>query len=147
MLKDAIQPKGLKYITCAVVIYNPKTQKFLMQKRTKDKGGKWATTSGHPVYGQTSVEGMQTEIKEEIGLDVNADELEFVDTIERKEKYVDLYYLEGDYSLDSITMQKDEVDDVKWMSRREIESLHSANKYKETHYNYFIEVVKSKKIK
>ena len=90
---------------------------------------------------------MQTEIKEEIGLDVNADELEFVDTIERKEKYVDLYYLEGDYSLDSITMQKDEVDDVKWMSRREIESLHSANKYKETHYNYFIEVVKSKKIK
>ncbi len=147
MLKDAIQPKGLKYITCAVVIYNPKTQKFLMQKRTKDKGGKWATTSGHPVYGQTSVEGMQTEIKEEIGLDVNVDELEFVDTIERKEKYVDLYYLEGDYSLDSITMQKDEVDDVKWMSRREIENLHSANKYKETHYNYFIEVVKSKKIK
>ena len=147
MLKDAIQPKGLKYITCAVIIYNPKTQKFLMQKRTKDKGGKWATTSGHPIYGQTSVEGMQTEIKEEIGLDVNADELEFVDTIERKEKYVDLYYLEGDYSLDSIIMQKDEVDDVKWMSRREIENLHSANKYKETHYNYFIEVVKSKKIK
>ena len=147
MLKDAIQPKGLKYITCAVIIYNPKTQKFLMQKRTKDKGGKWATTSGHPIFGQTSVEGMQTEIKEEIGLDVNVNELEFVDTIERKEKYVDLYYLEGDYSLDSITMQKDEVSDVKWMTRKEVENLHSTNKFKETHYKYFTEVIKSKKIK
>lgn len=147
MLKDAIQPKGLKYITCAVIIYNPKTQKFLMQKRTKDKGGKWATTSGHPIYGQTSIEGMKTEIKEEIGLDVNINDLEFVDSIERKEKYVDLYYLEGNYSLDSIVLQKDEVDDVKWMSRKEVESLHSANKYKETHYKYFTEVVKSKKIR
>ena len=147
MLKDAIQPKGLKYITCAVIIYNPKTQKFLMQKRTKDKGGKWATTSGHPIFGQTSVEGMQTEIKEEIGLDVNVNELEFVDTIERKEKYVDLYYLEGYYSLDRNKKKKDEVSDVKWMTRKEVENLHSTNKFKETHYKYFTEVIKSKKIK
>lgn len=147
MLKDGIQPKDLKYITCAVIIYNPKTHRFLMQKRTKDKGGKWATTSGHPVFGQTSIEGMQTEIKEEIGLDVDQSSLEFVTTIERKKKYVDIYYLEGEYLLDNITMQKDEVDDVKWMARKEIETLHSTKKFKKTHYNYFSEVIKIKKIK
>lgn len=147
MLKDAIQPKGLKYITCAVIIYNPKTRKFLMQKRTKDKGGKWATTSGHPIFGQTSLDGMHTEIKEEIGLDVDKEKLEFITTIDRKEKYVDVYYLEGDFLLDDITMQKDEVDDVKWMSKKEIDTLHSSKKFKKTHYNYFIEVIKAKKIK
>ena len=147
MLKDAIQPKGLKYVTVAVFIYNPKTHKFLIQKRSADKGGKFGTTSGHPIFGQSSLEGMVTEIKEEIGLDVDKDSLKFIDTIERKKKYVDIYYMEKDIKLDNLSIQKEELDEVLWMSKKEIDLFYSKNKFKKTHYKYFNKLLEEVKIK
>jgi 8-oxo-dGTP pyrophosphatase MutT (NUDIX family) len=140
MLKDGILPKGLKYVTVIVFIYNPKNKKWLMQKRTKDKGGKWATTSGHPVSGQTSSEGMITEIKEELGIDVEKDELNFVTTVNRKHKFADIYYLEKNINISDIKLQKEEVDDVKWMSDKDVEAFYMDKNFKKTHYNYYNEL-------
>lgn len=137
MLKDGLKPRDLKYVTVAVAIYNPKNHKWLMQKRTKDKGGNWATTSGHPISGQTSVQGMISEIKEELGLEVLEDELKLITTFDRKDKFVDIYYLEKDINIEKLVLQKEEVDDVKWMSENDIEALYKAKKFKKTHYNYF----------
>ena len=147
MLKDGIQPKGLKYVTVAVFIYNTKIHKFLIQKRTADKGGKFGTTSGHPIFGQSSLEGMITEIKEEIGLDVDKDSLKLVDTIERKKKYVDIYFMETDKKLDNLSIQKEELEEVQWMNKKEIDLLYSKNKFKKTHYKYFNKVLEYVKIK
>lgn len=147
MLKDAIQPKGLKFVTVAVFIYNTKTHKFLMQKRTVDKGGKYGTTSGHPVYGQTSLEGMCSEIKEELGIDVDSNSLKLIDTIERKKKYVDIYYMETESRLENISIQKEELNEIKWMSKKEIDMLYSKNKFKKTHYKYFNTLLDNIKIK
>ena len=147
MLKDAIQPKGLKYVTVAVFIYNTKIHKFLIQKRTADKGGKFGTTSGHPIFGQSSLEGMITEIKEEIGLDVDKDSLKLVDTIERKKKYVDIYFMETDKKLDNLSIQKEELEEVQWMNKKEIDLLYSKNKFKKTHYKYFNKLLEYVKIK
>ena len=58
-------PKGRYYVTVMVFIENSKGE-ILMQKRSKPKGGKWATTGGHPKSGETSLQGMCTEIEEEI---------------------------------------------------------------------------------
>lgn len=141
MLKDGFKPKNLKYVTVAVAIYNPKNHKWLMQKRTKDKGGNWATTSGHPISGQTSIQGMVSEIKEELGLEVSEDELTLITTIDRKEKFVDIYYLEKDINIEDLVLQKEEVDDVKWMSNKDVEAFYKAKKFKKTHYNYFKELL------
>lgn len=140
MIKNGYQPKNLKYVSVAVYIFNPKNRKWLMQKRSKDKGGKWATTSGHPISGQTSAQGMVSEIYEELGLKVEEDELKFVTTVERKRKFVDIYYLEKDVDIQDLKLQKEEVDDVKWMSKKEIDAFYSNKKFKKTHYNYFQEV-------
>ena len=112
---------------------------------TKDKGGKWATTSGHPVSGQTSIEGMVTEIKEELGLAVKEEELNFITTVNRKEKFADIYYLEKDVDLNKLNIQKEELDDIKWMTQKEIEELYKAGKFKKTHYNYYKALVSSMK--
>ena len=120
MLKDGIQPKGLKYVTVVVFIFNPKNKKWLMQKRTKDKGGKWATTSGHPVSGTTSIQGMITEIKEELGLTVQEKELKLITTVQRKKKFADIYYLEKIIDINEVKIQKEEVDDITWMSDKDI---------------------------
>ena len=140
--KDGKVPKSLKYITVVVFIYNKYTKEWLMQKRSKDKGGKWATTSGHPISGQSSIEGMVTEIKEELGVDVKENELKFITTVNRKEKFADIYYLQKDLNVKDLNLQKEEVDDVKWMSNKEIENLYKASKFKKTHYNYYCELLK-----
>ena len=40
--------------------------KFLIQKRSKIKNGKYATTDGHPKSGEDSIQGIISEVKEEI---------------------------------------------------------------------------------
>lgn len=145
MLMDGIRPKGLKYVTVIALIYNPKNQKWLMQKRTKDKGGQWATTSGHPIAGKSSIEGMITEINEELGLKVDKDELKLINTIERREKFADIYYLEKEINVDDLVLQKEEVDDVMWMSTYDIDAFYNAKKFKKTHYNYFKESLRKMK--
>ena len=142
VIRDGKVPKGLKYVTVIVFIYNKYTKEWLMQKRSKDKGGKWATTSGHPISGQTSIEGMVTEIKEELGLTVKEEELNFITTVNRKEKFADIYYLEKDVDLNKLNIQKEELDDIKWMTQKEIEELYKAGKFKKTHYNYYHELLK-----
>ena len=85
---------------------------------------------------------MVTEIKEELGIDVKENELRFIITVSRKEKFADIYYLESDVNLKDINIQKEEVDAVKWMTKKEIEELYKAGKFKKTHYNYYQEALK-----
>lgn len=68
-------PEGMYPMVVMVCIQN-KEGKFLMQKRVSEKGGDWGVTGGHPKSGETPLEGMLTEIKEEIGVNVKSEDLE-----------------------------------------------------------------------
>lgn len=46
--------------------------KFLIQKRSKIKNGKYDTTGGHPKSGEDSIQGIISEVKEKIGLELKA---------------------------------------------------------------------------
>ena len=48
-----------------IAIQNSKGE-FLMQKRSENKGGDWGVTGGHPKSGESPVEGIITEVKEEL---------------------------------------------------------------------------------
>ena len=133
------------FIIAMLIILFCKNKKWLMQKRTKDKGGKWATTSGHPVSGTTSIQGMITEIKEELGLTVQEKELKLITTVQRKKKFADIYYLEKIIDINEVKIQKEEVDDITWMSDKDIEAFYNENKFKKTHYNYYKALVSSMK--
>ena len=62
-------PKGYYYLIVAIYIQNSKGE-FLIQKRVERKGGKWATTTGYPKAGETGLDGLLTEVEEEIGIDL-----------------------------------------------------------------------------
>ena len=51
-----------------IAIQNSKGE-FLMQRRVLEKGGDYGVTGGHPKAGETPLEGIVTEVKEELGLD------------------------------------------------------------------------------
>lgn len=129
-------PNGRYYITVVVWMQNSEG-KFLIQRTVPEKYHMWATTGGHPKSGENSLEGIVTEIKEELGLNVNPDELKLFKTIKTEDDFVDLYYLKHDFNIEEITVQKEEVEDVKWASIEEIESLINKKLFLPPHIEFY----------
>ena len=134
ILKGEDVPKGRYYITVAVFIENSKNE-FLLQ--INKKYDMWTTTGGHPKSGESSLEGIVIEVKEELGLDVEADRFELFKTIKTEDDFVDLYYLKGDFDLSKMEMQEEEVGNVGWFSRNAIEELIKDNKFLPPHIEFY----------
>ena len=117
-------PKGKYIIVILVMIQNSKGE-FLIQKRSKQKGGKFAATGGHVKSGQTSVEGMIDEIQEEIGLAVKPEELELLYSAieDEQDVFFDLYYMKKDFEISDLVLQEEEVESVSWKTIEEIDEL------------------------
>lgn len=134
-------PKGRYYITVVIFIQNNKNE-FLLQKRVKKKDGKWATTGGHPVSGETSKQGIITEIKEELGINVVEEKVELFKTIKTEDDFVDIYYLKQDIDINEIKIQKEEVEDVKWTTIEEIQKMIQQKIFSESHKAFFEDCLK-----
>ncbi len=134
--KEEDVPPGRYYITVVVFIENSKGE-FLLQKRALKKDGRWATTGGHPVSGESSLEGIVTEIKEELGQTVNQNELTLFKTIMTEDDFVDLYYMKKNININDIILQEEEVEDIKWATREEIEQLIEDDKFSKSHEEFY----------
>ncbi len=134
--KGEIVPKGRYYITVVIFIQNSKGE-FLIQKRVAKKDGKWATTGGHPVSGESSKQGIITEIKEELGIAVNNENIQLFKTIKTEDDFVDLYYLKEDIDINSVKLQEEEVDKAKWASIDEINEMIRNQPFSESHAEFF----------
>ena len=126
-------PEGYFYLMVVCFMQNNKGQ-FLMQKRVPEKDGKWATTGGHPKAGENSLTGMITEIKEELGISVNPNELQLFKEAKGKNSFCDLYYLKKDIDIKDITVQEDEVETVSWLTLDEINNLLKNGQFNKGHY-------------
>jgi 8-oxo-dGTP pyrophosphatase MutT (NUDIX family) len=134
ILKGDDVPKGRYYITVAVFIENSNNE-FLLQ--INKKYNMWTTTGGHPKSGESSLEGIVIEVKEELGLDVEPERFELFKTIKTEDDFVDLYYLKGDFDLSKIQMQEEEVGNVGWFSKEDIEKLINDNKFLPPHIEFY----------
>lgn len=141
-------PEGKYIVVILVMIQNSKGE-FLIQKRSKQKGGKYAGTGGHVKAGETSVEGMMSEIQEEIGLIVKPEELELIYSEREDEDQVffDLYYMKRDFEISDLVLQEEEVELVQWNTIEEIEELIKNNMFLINHAEEVyrtIEILKNK---
>ncbi len=144
--KNEPVPAGRFYVTVMVFIENSKGE-MLLQQRSLSKGGQWATTGGHPKSGENSIQGMVVEIKEELGVDVDEKELVLYKTIQTEDDFVDFYYLKKDINLEEIKMQDEEVQNVAWFSKSEIEKMIKNKTFFKYHiqpYRDFLEYISSK---
>ena len=120
--KGDIIPDGYYPMVVMVVIRNSKGE-FLMQKRVPKKGGDWGVTGGHPKSGETPIEGIITEVKEELGLDFSNEHFYLYDSgCDGKDCYK-MYYINKDIDIDDITIQKEELSEVKWFSMDELKHM------------------------
>lgn len=107
-----------------------------MQRRSKNKGGDWGVTGGHPKSGESPVEGVVTEVKEELGIDIEKNEvIEFNSGCDGKDCYR-MYYIKKDINLNDITIQE-ELSEVKYFSMQELEDMVEKNELNEDQVAFF----------
>lgn len=135
-------PDGKFILVVLSFIQNSKGE-FLIQKRSVQKGGKYASTGGHAKTGETSIQAMMTEINEELALNANEDELHLVYSGREDEDkiFFDLYYMKKDFSTNSLILQKEEVESVKWMTVDEIKQLISTNEFLNSNVDEFYKIL------
>lgn len=132
-------PEG-KYIVVVLVFIQNSEGKFLIQKRSERKNGKYATTGGHPKSRENSIQGIITEVKEEIGLDIKPEDLQlyYGGKSEIEKVFWDDYYVKMDVpDIDKLKLQEEEVASVHWFSIEEIKDLMKQDKFFKNHYEEF----------
>ena len=79
-------------ITVHCFIINSSNQILLTQRSlNQNRAGKWEDTHGGLQAGENSVLGIKRELKEEIGIDIQTNELKLIKTLKRKNKFKDIY--------------------------------------------------------
>lgn len=106
-----------------VCIFNAEAKLLTQQRQSYKKG--WSncwdvTTGGSALAGESSQEAAMREVQEEIGysLDLNGVAPNF--TIRFARGFDDYYLLEAEVDLDSLVLQEEEVQAVKWATMDEI---------------------------
>jgi isopentenyldiphosphate isomerase len=103
-------------------IYNQNGD-FLLQKRSKSKKslpGIWSVTCGAVSAGEDSVTAGIRETKEEVGISLTEEMLEFVARIKRRRSFIDIYFVKADFSLEDCVLQKEEVEEIRLCKGREL---------------------------
>ena len=136
-----IVPKGRYSIVVLAFIENSKGE-FLFQMTSKRKKNVWATTGGHVKSGQTSKEAIIEEIKEELGIDINEDEVKLFKTYKYDDAFKDVFYIKKDIDINSLTYQEDEVEYVKYLTKDEILDLINNNgNIRKTNIDAFLDII------
>lgn len=138
--KDMLILKDL-YILIVIIFIENSEGKFLFQKVSKEKGDIFATTGGHVKSGDDSIDAITTEVKEELGTQIEQDEIKLIDTIIYDTRILDVYYIKKDLDINDLTLQKAEVDSVYWLSIDEIKELIKQNKVRKSNIDSFIKLI------
>ncbi|MCI1944000.1 NUDIX hydrolase [Clostridium luticellarii] len=120
-----ILSRGEYHLAAEVWIINDKLE-VLIQKRSKNKEilpSIWTLTTGCMVSGENTVDGSVREIKEELGICIEKDDLNFVRRIFQNNIIWDIYFVYMNIELSKIVLQREEVSDVKFVSVEEFKNM------------------------
>jgi len=114
------------YVQCCIL---NNENKILITRRdfAKPYGGRWETTGGCVSSGETSLQGIQRELGEEIGVFVQENELNLIKTIETNEEnlncFRDVYFVKKDIDLNDLKFQEGEVIDAKYVTIEQLNEM------------------------
>lgn len=134
--EDACLQSGEYHLVVDVILVNSEGE-FLIQKRSADKKycpNIWGLTGGAVSAGETSLQAIIRETKEEIGLDLKAEDLTlfYQSYGEDMAVLVDVWTACKDVDTSDLTMQKEEVCALKWVNADELKNLFAEKQFMPT---------------
>ena len=132
--REIVHEKGLWHREVAVIIINEEG-KMLLEKRAlnkKQSPNKWALCAGHIEAGDIPENAIVREMKEEIGVIVSIDDLEFIKVAKRNVKFNDnlynrafqyTYFWVTDKKENNFIVQKEELTEVKYFEIADVKKL------------------------
>ena len=115
--------------------------KILLTRRSLNKsyGGMWEATAGHVKSGEKDLEGIQREVHEELGLNIEKTEFKFIKSLIRKQAILDVWVVRKDINLKDLKLKNDEVMGAKFVSISEFKEMLNNNEIVEN-LTYFIDI-------
>lgn len=129
--RDECHQKGLWHRAVYAFIIDKK-ENVLLQKRSANKKmwpNMWdVTVGGHVNSNEFGRQALIREVKEELGIDIKDDEIKYLigsTSISKKENIIDKHYNEcylitKEIDIEKIDLQKEEVSEVKYFTKKEI---------------------------
>ena len=135
-LRSDVHSKGYWHKGIHIWIINSKKE-LLVQRRSANKdvypNKLYISVAGHPVSGEDEIESIKREFKEEIGIEINKNKLEYLFTFAQKvvendgkfldNQFYDVYLVEMDLDITKLKLQEDEVSEVMNIYYRDFEKM------------------------
>ena len=131
----------------AVAFIKNKEKLYLIQKTSKEKGGKYSSTEGHVVHGELPIDTIKRELQEELGINTCDDDLKLIVTFKYLSKncIFNVYLINLDIPLNKIILQSEEVEKVEYLTTTEIEKIIDNSNFFESHAYIFNNYIKEQK--
>ncbi len=133
-----------EHIAVSIIFIENDKGEFLIQKASKEKGSYFSSTGGHIDFGETPMSTIRREIEEELGINVDNDEIEECGFFENGNALIFLYYLKKNINLDDLKLQKEEVDYAQYMTVDETKKLIEEDKMLKSHGRMFEKILVKK---
>ena len=112
-------------LSCFVWIINSNNELLVQQRLATAKKcpNMWETASGGAVEGDTPLSGAIREVEEELGIKINEENIRFIGSYARVNDFVEVFLLKDEIDVKKLKVDKEEVQNVKWMSINEFDEL------------------------
>ncbi|MBQ4522284.1 MAG: NUDIX domain-containing protein [Lachnospiraceae bacterium] len=123
MIRGEAQPEGVFRQVVHVCIFNEKGEMLIQQRQPFKKGwsNMWdVTVGGSAVSGDTSRSAAEREVLEEIGHQISLENVRPALTINFPGGFDDYYLVQEEIDINTLKLQEEEVQAVKWASLNEI---------------------------
>lgn len=118
-------------VVVEVLILNSKGQILLGQRSENKKRNplKWETTQGSVKSGENSEEAAVRELKEELGLNIAKESLNYVQTLKDDDEHIfkEMYWAKKDIDINDVKFTDGEVVDAKWVDIKDFNNMNKLN--------------------
>lgn len=139
-------PEGKYRLSIHIWIVNDKNEILIQQRSASRKmfPNMWTNTGGACIAGETSIETVFRELKEELNVIPNIDNLELIASYKRKKDYVDVWLLKQNININDLKFNDNEVQAAKWATIEEWGKLLIEEQAVKSSTDYFLNYINNK---